>query len=191
MATQEISLTNSEHNQIACSLNDAEIDQLAITSWQLCREVLIVQWVETDAALNYRVSAFGKIIREVGAARFQEAMVRCLEIYSKPWDITLANVRREAGLDCSPTKTPTVEAWSLVTKIVTRHVVYDANGCAILQPKVRVVDGAAVVEPVPEIPDTVSAAVKLLGGWQSLKEAHPVWWTQRFQLFRECFRPES
>ena len=190
MATQELSLTNSEHNQIACSLNDAEIDQLAITSWQLCREVLIVQWVETDAALNYRVSAFGKIIREVGPARFQEAVQRCLEIYSKPWDITIAAIRRECGLDCRPAATPVNEAWELVTTIVRHHVKRDENGNAILVDAVRVVNGnQAVTEPLPEISEAISRVVRTLGGWGNLADAHPAWWGQKMTQFREVYRP--
>jgi hypothetical protein len=162
---------------------------MAATAWQLCREALPSSLVESDEMLRYRLNKFQEVIQEVGSERFHQAIDRCLKIYNKPWDMTIANVRREAGLDCSPTKPLYVEAWELITLCVRFHVARNADGRVVLEPRLSRREGTIVVTPVPELSDAMRLAVDLMGGWESLQEAYPAWWGSRLSNFKEIFRP--
>jgi hypothetical protein len=164
-----------------------EVEQIAAKGWQLVRELLPAP-IESDGALRMRLDFLKEILYEVGQERFVEAVKQAIRISQYRSQVTVARIRQCAGLSMSETISPAVHAWTLVTTIVTRHVGYDANGCAVLEPKVRLVDGKAQVEPVPEIPESVREAVKLMGGWGNLKDSYPNWWGSKFVQFKEVFR---
>ena len=190
----EESLTTKASASKCDELSTARIDsleakRLAATAWQLCREALSFTADESDELLRYRLGELQEIIFEVGPERFHLAIKRCLRIYSKPWEMTVANIRREAGLDCSPAKLPYVEAWEKVTEVVRKHLCRDANGHLHIEDRITLVDGYVKTFPVPVLSHEILAAVMAMGGWASLLESHPQYWSIRLTQFKEIYQP--
>ena len=160
---------------------------MAATAWQMVRELLASNMVESDAALRYRLNEFANIAQEVGEEKFQFAIQRCLQIYSKRWEVTIAAIRREAGLDCSPTKPPYVEAWEVVTRIVRYHLKPNANGQVEIEPRIRRVGEGFRAEAPAGLTLEIQRAVDSMGGWPSLYESWPAFWGARQTHFREIY----
>jgi hypothetical protein len=183
-------LSESKCDELSTVRVDAEeAKHLAATAWQLCREALPFTAPESDELLRYKIGELQEIIFEAGPERFNLAIRRCLRIYSKPWELSVANIRREAGLDCSPTKPLYVEAWELITQCVRYHVGRNADGRVVLEPRVTMRDGRAMTTPVPELSEPIRLAVDLMGGWESLQDAYPSFWGARLTHFRDIYRP--
>jgi hypothetical protein len=144
---------------------------------------------ESDEFLRFRINELCNIIEEVGPEKFQQAITRCLRIYSNRWQFTIANIRREAGLECTPAQPAHVEAWEIVTECLKNHVARNAEGRVVLEPKIVMRDGRPTVRSVPRLSDAIERAVSLMGGWESLWQAWPTYWNMRFQQFKECYRP--
>ena len=153
------------------------------------RELLPAQ-IESDEAFKARVVFLREIVDEVGAERFIEAVKQAIRISEFRSQVSIGRIRRLCGLDVTEPTTPAVQAWHLVTTVATRFVRRDANGNAVLEPRVTLNDQRqGCVEPVPDIPPAIEKAVQDLGGWAALQDAWPIWWHQRFQTFKEIYRP--
>jgi hypothetical protein len=149
--------------------------------------------MESDEAFKARVVFLREIVDEVGADRFIEAVKQAIRISEFRSQVSIGRIRRLCGLDVTEPTTPAVQAWHLVTTVTTRFVRRDVNGNAVLEPRVTLSEQRmAIIEQVPNIPDAVQRAVNMLGGWGALSDAYATgWWSQRWQSFRESYRPES
>jgi len=165
------------------ALPDHETERLAVAGWQMVRELLPSK-MESDAALKVRIGFLKEIVAEVGNERFIAAIKQCVRTCMFRNEVTIARIRQEAGLSVAPAPSPAVEAWELVTRIVTHHLGRDAEGNAVLQPHVKISENhLAVMTSLPNIPDAVARAVAAMGGWSALAESYPAWWGQRLQQF--------
>ena len=171
------------------ALPDHETERLAVAGWQMVRELLPSK-MESDAALKVRIGFLKEIVAEVGNERFIAAIKQCVRTCMYRNEVTIARIRQEAGLSVAPAPSPAVEAWELVTRIVVGHIGRDAEGNAVLEPRVvlRSDSGLALVQKVPAIPDAVARAVAAMGGWSALAESYPAWWGQRLQQFEKLYR---
>lgn len=174
---------------LSVTVDRTHADKIAATAWQLVREQLASNMSESDESLRYRLNEFADIIQEVGIERFQQAIQRCLRIYSKRWEVTIAAVRREAGLDCSPAKPAYVEAWEVVTRIVRYHLKMDANGNVRIESRVTRSGTRIVLHAAVGITPAIERAVDMMGGWQSLYESWPTFWGARQTHFKEIYQP--
>lgn len=141
--------------------------------------------MRSDDAAKLYLKLMIKIASEVGQARFNAAVEKAIETleHRRP---TIATMRRLCGL-ASIEPSEAALAWILVTTVVTKHLRYNGDGAVIIAPNVRMVNGARVEDPPPIIPSNVLRAVIALGGWQSMAESFPAYWSQRFQNFRELY----
>ena len=173
------------------ALPDHETERLAVAGWQMIRELLPSK-MESDAALKVRIGFLKEIVAEVGNERFIAAIKQCVRTCMFRNEVTIARIRQEAGLSVAPAPSPAVEAWELVTRIVTHHLGRDVEGNAVLQANIKLDRGLAVltaaITSVPNIPDAVARAVASMGGWSALAESYPAWWGQRLQQFEKLYR---
>jgi hypothetical protein len=171
------------------SARESSSAAIAVSGWQMVRELLQGP-MESDEALQMRIVFLCEIVDEVGAERFIEAVKQAIRISEFRSQVSIGRIRRLCGLDVTEPTTPAVQAWHLVTTVATRFVRRDVNGNAVLEPRVTLDDNRqGIVEPVPDIPDAVAKAVQDMGGWGALQDSFPAWWAQRFQLFKELYRP--
>lgn len=138
----------------------------------------------SDDATKLQINRLVALANEVGMDRFQSAVETAIDTQERR--PTVATMRKLCGVSSIDPSSVT-EAWELITRVVTRHIQRDGNGMALLAPKMKMVDGYAVSEPVPTIPPDVFRAVVSLGGWGSLSDSYPAWWSQKYQQFREIF----
>jgi hypothetical protein len=140
---------------------------------------------------------------QVGKERFHDALVKAMTLAGQ-FRPTIGTIRRCCGLipRLGVNEQAVAAAWSMVTTVVTKHLGVDGNGNRYLAPWLRR-DGYSGAmgdnpmqlqswkeEPVPAIPASVVAAVKALGGWGALADAHPQWWPQRFEAFKQLWQPD-
>ena len=181
----------SENKWLA--LPDEECEKLAAGGWQLVRELLppMPGQTESDEAVIARLEFLKEIIREVGPVSFKEAIKRAIRISDYRSNVTIKKLRECAGLSVAPPKTPTAEAWELVTRVVRYHVVRDPVGGYALLPRLYIdLQQGFTVEPVPQISSAVEKAVGAIGGWLNLREAYlGGYWGQKFVQWREIYRP--
>lgn len=184
-----ITVTRQSANK-SLALPDEEASEIAVKGWQLVRELLPAA-MESDDALRIKVGFLKEIIFEAGPERFIEGVKQAIRISGHRNEVTIKRIRECAGLDVSAPLSPALLAWNLVTDVVKRHVRLDSEGNAVLVNAIRMVDGnRAEMVPVPEIPEAVAKAVRLMGGWRNLAEAYAQgYWGAKLQQWREVYRP--
>jgi len=172
------------------ALSDHEAEKIAASAWQMCRELLPSNKIESDEALAARIVFLKEIIYAVGPERFIDAVKQSIRLSQYRSEVTINRIRQCAGLQDTLPPSPAVQAWALVTQIARDHVARDAQGNVVLEDKVRIKPGTALalITPVPEIPEAVQAAVDAMGGWAAMYEAYPAWWSQKFSQFERCYR---
>jgi len=188
MDTTAIAVTKPSGSR-SLALPDADAEAIAISGWQIVRELLPAN-MESDQAFLAKVEFLKEVVYEVGPERFIDAVKQAIRISQYRSEVTIKRIRECAGLDVSAPQSPSVLAWQLVTQVVKSHVKKDAEGRTVLVSAIRMTGGnQAQMVPVPEIPEAVSHAVRTMGGWGNLAEAYPVFWGQKFVQFREVYRP--
>jgi hypothetical protein len=141
---------------------------------------------ESDASLKLRLKLLHEVVDLVGPERFIEAVEQAIRISDRRSDVTVAKIRRLAGInDAVPS--PAALAWEIVTTIVMYHLSRDGNGICTLTAAGRMENGKFVERPLPEIPEAVARTVRMMGGWTALASSYPEWWGQRFSQFKELF----
>lgn len=144
----------------------------------------------SDEAARLTITMLTDVAVEIGQERFHAAILKAIETCERR--PTVATMRRLAGVSpvLDERAQAVVSAWSLVTDVVQRHVARDQHGNAYLAPFIAWSEGGGyhVEQPVPEIPECVRRVVVNLGGWGALAESYPVWWSQKFMLFKELFQ---
>lgn len=140
---------------------------------------------------------------QVGKEKFHNALVKAMTLAGQ-FRPTIGTIRRCCGLmpRLDTNAEAVAAAWSLVTTVVTKHLGVDGNGNRYLAPWLHRDGYSGAVgdnpmqlqswkeELVPAIPSSVVEAVKALGGWGALADAHPQWWPQRFEAFKQVWRPD-
>ena len=168
--------------------SEAALEDCAAIGWQLARELLAGPQ-ESDEAVRARIEFLKEIIVEVGPRQFLAAVKQAIRISQYRNEVTIKRIRECAGLDVSPPKSSAAKTWELVTEIVTHHIERDENGNAVLSEHIVMRPEGVVLVPVPNIPESLARAVRDMGGWGALADSYPQWWAQRFNMFREVYRP--
>ncbi len=155
---------------------------------QMMRELCPGKEMSDDAArimLALAVDAAEKVGRE----RFHAALVKAMDV-SGQFRPTIGLIRRMSGV--SPrmdfSADAVAAAWALVTTCVARHMGYDGEGHAYLTYRIATEGGRLRQEGPPPLPAGVLQAVRSMGGWTALAEAHPAYWSQRFETFKQLLR---
>lgn len=145
----------------------------------------------SDHATQILLDSLEKIAREIGTERFHEVIMKAIDTCERR--PTIATYRKLAGLTTrlSPQDEALAAAWELVTLIVTRFLAYDAEGNISVRPRIAFHDGKHFEEMPPEVLEGVRKAVMAMGGWKALASSYPEWWGQRFQAFKELYRPSQ
>lgn len=154
---------------------------------ELIRE-LIPGPLLSDEARTFYIDAMTAIAADIGPQAFQAVVGRIVATCERR--PTIATFRKLAGLGMDA-PTPAAAAWDLVSMIVVRHLDRDGNGMAFVAPKTRMVDGQAVTEQPPVIPEPVRRAVIALGGWTALAESYPSFWGMRWQHFKDLYHESA
>jgi hypothetical protein len=143
----------------------------------------------SDHATEILLDSLEKIATEIGPERFHEVVMKAIETCERR--PTIAVYRKLAGLTTrlSPQDEALAAGWETVTVVVTRFLSYDAEGNVSVRPRITARDGKHFEEFPPEIPGGVQKAVMSLGGWKALANSFPEWHSQRFQTFKELYRP--
>jgi hypothetical protein len=143
----------------------------------------------SDHATEILLDSLEKIATEIGPERFHEVVMKAIETCERR--PTIAVYRKLAGLTTrlSPQDEALAAGWELVTLILTRFLQWDGEGQVSVQPRIAARDGKHFEEIPPEIPEGVKKAVTSLGGWKALANSYPEWYSQRFQAFKELYRP--
>lgn len=165
--------------------------KLAAVGISLIKETFPSNQTESEQAAELRLELFAELVEQVGEQRFVRAVRDTIKVSHRRWDCSVARVREMAGLKWTPPATSVAIAWQLVTRVFLDHCRVDADGNYRLEEKVVNVDGAARVTPVPEIPPAVKRAIQCLGGWAALAEAHPEFWGQRWNQFKEFYSEDT
>ena len=165
--------------------------KLATVASALIDETFPTQQKMSDEAAKLRLELLAEVAEEVGEQRFVQAVRNAIKVSHKKWDCSIARIREMAGLRFVPEPSPAAKAWELVTQVFIDHCRSDADGNYHLEEKVTIVDGKAKVTPVPEISPAVKRAIQCLGGWAALAEAHPEYWGQRWNQFKEFYDGNS
>lgn len=166
-------------------------EQTAAVGWQLVREVLPSQYQESDLALKLRLKLLGELVAEVGEARFMRAVEKAISVSHSRHQVTVARIREIAGLVYSPPRQPATVAWEQLIQVFLDHCRTDPDGNYRLEDKVKNVDGAAVIVPVPRLPEATLHALRSIGGWAGLAEAWPEFAGARLKEFREFYVADS
>jgi hypothetical protein len=174
-------LANSTHD-----LND--LRPWVAAEAQIVRECIPGPTI-SDQAAKIMLDALESIAREIGRENFHAVAVKIIETCERR--PTIATYRKLAGLTTrlSPQDEALAAGWELVTLILTRFLQWDGEGQVSVQPRIAARDGKHFEEIPPEIPEGVKKAVTSLGGWKALANSYPEWYSQRFQAFKELYRP--
>jgi hypothetical protein len=147
----------------------------------------------SDAAAAIMLDRLEEVAQQIGRQRFHEVVLKIIDTCERR--PTVATYRKMAGLNgrLEPQQEAFSRAWELVTLVVLRHVKFDGNGYAGLQPWLSSnEDGGSSEQPVPDIPPGIRAAVVALGGWGGLRESYnTTYWGAKLQQFREIYRGEE
>lgn len=144
----------------------------------------------SDQATNLYLNRLEEVASAVGVERFHEVVLHIIDTCDRR--PTVATFRRLAGLNgrLDPQQERLVEAWDLVSKVLTRHIGRDHNGNVVLRSWLQSVGNEHREIPVPEIPAGVKDAVRMMGGWNALVESWPTYAGQKYSQFRELYRGE-
>lgn len=133
------------------------------------------------------------VAEQIGRESFHAVIVKAIQTCERR--PTIAMLRNLAGLNSRLTldAEAVAAAWSFIVGIVKRHIGRDGNGNAFLQPFIsyRGTGGLCVQEDVPDTPIGIHEAVSAMGGWGALAESLPQWTTQKFNQFRDIYRPTT
>ncbi len=162
-------------------------ENAAKVAWQAVREMWPTQNTESEFSLKLRLKLMAQIAEEIGSERFMEAVEKAISVSFGRYAVSPAKIRECAGLRWTPPLSASAQAWALVTRVFIDHCRCDQDGNYRLEEKVVLVDGKAQVTSVPEIPLAVKKAIQCLGGWAALAEAHPEYWGQKANQFKEFF----
>jgi hypothetical protein len=167
-----------------------DLRRFVAVEYQTCNE-LIPGARLSDHAAKIMLDSLEEIARTIGKERFHEMIVRAIETCDRR--PTLATYRKLAGLNSrlGPQEEALAKAWELTTVILTRFLSHDAEGNAVIRPRISQRDGEYFEELPPEIPEGVRKAVAGLGGWKALLSSYPEWHSQRFHDFKELYRPSA
>lgn len=145
----------------------------------------------SDEAAKLYVDMLTAIAVEVGQMHFHRTILKAIETCDRR--PTIAMFRKLAGLNgrLDVHQEATAKAWELITHIVSRHIGRDGEGNCQLKTWLERTDGGVFIEHrVPEMSVATRRAVAALGGWAALVESRPTFWSQKFQMFREIYRPD-
>jgi len=170
---------------------------VAISGWQLVREMLPAA-LESDEAFAARIGFLEEVVDEVGPEAFIQAVRQAIRTKKYRSEVSIACIRECAGLSLAAAQHPAVSAWEIVTDIVRYHVERVGEGGYRLVDREGIDFKSSTPDKVvtfkkalPEIPENIQAAVDLMGGWGALADSYPQWWGQRWQMFREFYRPKA
>ena len=159
---------------------------------QLLRECIPGPLLSVEA-MQITQNMMVSVAEEIGTDRFHTTILKAIEMCDRR--PTVAKFRQLAGLNSrlEPDAEAVAVAWSFIVGIVRRHIGRDGNGNAVLQPWVsyRSPSGIFVQTDVPDIPIGIHEAVSAMGGWGTLADNLPQWTTQKFNQFKELYRPTA
>ena len=167
-------------------------DQLAAwatANYQVMVREMIPGPIMSDEARALFESKLVEIAQQVGPERFLQTLDTIIETCDRR--PTIAMIRKLAGIQRVEPRPPFVSAWTLVTKIVARHVRQHSDTGQLLHEYVYMERGKLVRDPVPEIPPAVQSAVDAMGGWSNLAESYPTWWGAKLTMFKELYDPNE
>jgi hypothetical protein len=161
---------------------------------QLLRECIPGPLLSVEA-MQITQNMMVAIAEEIGTEKFHVTILKAIETCDRR--PTVAKIRQLAGLNSrlEPDAEAVAVAWSFIVGIVKRHIGRDGNGNAVLQPWVSYrspgLGGICVQEDVPDVPIGIHEAVSAMGGWGTLADNLPQWTSQKFNQFKELYRPTA
>jgi hypothetical protein len=186
---KELQKQASSLNGLNSPGSSTDLRKWVATELQAVRE-MIPGPLLSDQATNLYLDRLEEVASTVGAERFHAIVLHIIDTCDRR--PTVATFRKLAGLNgrLDPQQEQLVAAWDLVSKVLTRHVGRDHNGNVILRPFLQHETSGYREIPVPEIPQGVKDAVRMMGGWAALVESWPTYAGQKFSQFSQLYRGE-
>ncbi len=158
--------------------------------YQMIREMIPGPQL-SDEATNLFLDRLMEILLRVGQERFHEIVLQIIDTHDRR--PTVATFRRLAGMNnrLDPQQERLVEAWDLVSRILTRHIGRDVQGNVVLRSFMQSEGEGHREIPVPEIPPGVKETIRMMGGWSALVESWPTYAGQKFSQFSQLYRGET
>jgi hypothetical protein len=170
---------------------DNELRLWTALEWNAIKE-MIPGALMSDFAAKLMLDKLTEVAAEIGRDRFHETVMKVIEMCDRR--PTVARFRMLAGLNSrlDVQQEATAKAWELLSHIVARHLGQDAHGNYGLKTWLEKAEGGYFIEhSVPEISVATRRAAAAMGGWAALAESYPTYWNQKYQMFKDLYRPAA